>query len=199
MHHEEYPRSGQTDRVEMEHVDSYRHRNGPGLSCIYRWLSLQGERPRRHSVLAAQDQGRRGRLRRRLGAEVREARRPFGILVRREKGFDLGIAGASRCHGASRCPFFSKISDSGLSLFVAEVNGNRLSAFSHRPHLAGLRIGLDNKVSHRIVAEPLGPSIRPRHDEEPIPLVMLEFEMPAYPVQRGICTTSSPIRPHTSQ
>jgi hypothetical protein len=46
----------------------------------------------------------------------------------------------------------------------------------YRPHLASLRIGLDQEVSHRIVAEPLGPPIRPRQDEEPIPLVMLEYE-----------------------
>jgi hypothetical protein len=35
-------------------------------------MSLRGERPQRYSVLAAQDQGRRGRLRRRLGVGVRE-------------------------------------------------------------------------------------------------------------------------------
>jgi hypothetical protein len=89
----------------------------------------------------------------------------------------------------------SLVHSSQLSLFAAEVEVSRLHAFSHRPHLAGLRIGLDNQVSYRIVAEPLGPPIGPRQDEEPIPLVMLEIGTPAYPVQRGICTTTPPIRP----
>jgi hypothetical protein len=70
----------------------------------------------------------------------------------------------------------SLVHSSQLSLFAAEVEVSRLSAFSHRPHFASLRIGLDQEVSHRIVAEPLGPPNGPRQDEEPIPLVMLEYE-----------------------
>jgi hypothetical protein len=65
--------------------------------------------------------------------------------------------------GASRAARNSLASPGCRGCTTSWVKVSRLSAFSHRPHLASLRIGLNNQVSHRIVAERLGPSVRPRH------------------------------------
>ena len=106
-----------------------------------------------------------------MGAKSPDSGRRAGHAARRAPSSEpRGWIGDPLSNSVSRGP------SPRLPILAAEVEVHRPASLHHRPHRAGLRVGLDAEEPGRVIAQHLDRAVGRREPEDPRRRVVLEAE-----------------------